>query len=97
MEARDGVEAWEYLQAHQVDLVLTDIEMPRLNGFELTRQIKTDERFAHIPVIALTSLAGEEDVEKGKEAGIDDYQIKIDKENLLQGIYRFARKNRQQA
>jgi len=97
MEARDGVEAWEYLQAHQVDLVLTDIEMPRLNGFELTRQIKTDERFAHIPVIALTSLAGEEDVEKGKKAGIDDYQIKIDKENLLQGIYRFARKNRQQA
>ena len=88
IEAEDGQEAWNYLDANPEDvaLLLTDIEMPVMDGFELTQKVKADERFSNIPVVALTSLAGDEDVARGKEVGIDDYQIKIDKEKLLATI-----------
>ncbi|MEA2083854.1 MAG: chemotaxis protein CheW [Thermodesulfobacteriota bacterium] len=94
VEAEDGREAWEYLNEHPdgIGLVVTDLEMPNMDGFELTRHIKGDERFAGLTVIALTSLAGEEDVAKGNEVGIDDYQIKLDKEKLLAGIFKCIRK-----
>jgi two-component system chemotaxis sensor kinase CheA len=57
-----------------------------MDGFELTKNIKADQRFAALPVIALTSLASDENVARGKEVGIDDYQIKLDREKLLQSI-----------
>ncbi|MBF0101619.1 MAG: chemotaxis protein CheW [Desulfobacterales bacterium] len=84
----DGQEAWDYLQEHVEDIgmVLTDLEMPEMDGFELTRRIKADKRFIHLKVIALTSLAGNADIEKGRAAGIDEYQVKLDKENLLKLI-----------
>jgi two-component system, chemotaxis family, sensor kinase CheA len=69
--------------------VLTDLEMPRLNGFQLTEKIKADRRFAHLAVIALTSLAGDDDITKGAQVGIDDYQLKLDKENVLASVNRF--------
>jgi len=86
----DGQAAWEALQdpKRQVDLVVTDIEMPRMNGFELCRRIKTDARFDGLPVIALTSLAGEDDVAHGREVGIDDYQVKMDRDKLLTAVRR---------
>jgi two-component system chemotaxis sensor kinase CheA len=88
-EAEDGAVAWDLLQENgdQIGLVVTDIEMPNMNGFELTSKIKTHPAFGHLPVIALTTLAGEEDVARGKEVGIDDYQIKLDREKLLKSIY----------
>jgi len=91
----DGAAAWALLEEHadEVRLVVTDIEMPRLDGYGLARKIKGDERFAHLPIIALTSLAGDEDVAKGRAAGIDDYQIKLDKEKLLEGITTFLRQD----
>jgi two-component system chemotaxis sensor kinase CheA len=73
----------------KVRLVVTDIEMPELDGYGLTRRIKGDQRFAHLPVVALTSLAGEEDIERGKAAGVDDYQIKLDKDKLLVSVRGF--------
>lgn len=86
----DGQAAWESLQnpQQQVDLVVTDIEMPRMNGFELCRRIKSDARFDGLPVIALTSLAGEDDVAHGREVGIDDYQVKMDRDKLLAAVRR---------
>ncbi|TYT74787.1 chemotaxis protein CheW [Desulfobotulus mexicanus] len=86
--AEDGVEAFSLLETHgdEIALVLTDLEMPNMDGFELTRKIKGDSRFSHLTVIALTSLAGEEDIIKGQAAGIDDYQIKLDREKLLISI-----------
>lgn len=83
--AEDGLIAWETIDAEEesFDLVLTDLEMPNMDGFELTAKVKTDPRFDHLPVVALTSLAGEEDIAKGKAVGIDDYQIKLDREKLL--------------
>ncbi len=90
IEAEDGLIAWEILQerSDEIDLVLTDIEMPNMDGFTLTEKIKTDNRYSHLPVIALTTLADEESIEKGKAAGVDNYQIKLDKESLLEGIYK---------
>ncbi len=89
LEAEDGAIAWEVLKEHnnKISIVVTDIEMPNLNGFELTQKIRANPAYSHLPVIALTTLAGEEDVRRGKEVGIDDYQIKLDREKLLQSIY----------
>ena len=61
--------------------------MPNMNSFEFAKRIKQDERFKHLPVIAMTTLAGDEDIAKGKGVGIDDYQIKLDKEKLLKSIH----------
>jgi two-component system, chemotaxis family, sensor kinase CheA len=84
----DGVAAWNLLEEHEdeIRLVVTDIEMPRLDGYGLTKKIKADRRFSHLPIIALTSLASDEDIAKGKAVGIDEYQIKLDREKLLEGI-----------
>ncbi len=88
LEAEDGEIAWNLLQenADRIALVVTDIEMPNMDGFTLTKKIKESPLFSHLPVIALTTLAGEEDIARGKEVGIDDYQIKLDKEKLLASI-----------
>jgi two-component system chemotaxis sensor kinase CheA len=88
LEAEDGDIAWKMLQdqGDQIRIVVTDIEMPNMNGFELTKRIKGHPAFSHLPVIALTTLAGDEDVQRGHEVGIDDYQIKLDREKLLKSI-----------
>ena len=82
LDAADGELAWQLLQANagKVDAVVTDIEMPNLTGLGLTQRIRADGRFARLPVIGLTSLAGEDDIAKGKAAGIDDYQVKLDRD-----------------
>jgi len=92
--AEDGLVAWNMLSAEpdKFDLVVTDIEMPNMDGFELARLIRQDKRFSMMPIVALTSLAGDEDVAKGKAVGIDDYQVKLDKERLLQSIYEWLKR-----
>ncbi len=89
-EAPDGQAAWELLckLGSKVSLLVTDIEMPRMNGLTLARTVRGDDRFAGLPIIGLTSLAGEEDVMQGKAAGIDDYQIKLDRDRLLASLRR---------
>ena len=64
--------------------------MPNLNGFQFCERIKGDPRFADLPVIALTSLAGSADIEQGISVGIDDYQIKMDREKLLASLHNFV-------
>ncbi len=85
IEAEDGLIAWEILQERvdEIDLVVTDLEMPNVDGFELTKRIKTDARYSHLNVIALTSLAGGADIERGRAVGIDEYEIKLDREKLM--------------
>jgi len=86
------VEDWqaglEMLREHavEVQLVVTDIEMPVMNSLEMTRLIKADPTLAHLPVIALTTLADEADVAAGKAAGVTAYEVKLDKEKLLNTI-----------
>jgi two-component system chemotaxis sensor kinase CheA len=85
IEAEDGEVAWKLLQEHgdTVHAVVTDVEMPNLTGLGLATRIRQDARFGQLPILALTSLASEEDIAKGKAAGVDDYQIKLDRDNLL--------------
>jgi len=89
----DGAIAWELLQQHgdEITVVVTDIEMPNMNGFELTETIRKDTRFSKIPIIALTTLAGEEDIAKGKEVGVDEYHIKLDKEKLMASVHHYVK------
>jgi two-component system chemotaxis sensor kinase CheA len=96
LEGEDGQVAWDLLEEHHQDvaLVVTDIEMPNLNGFQLTQRIKSDRRFSGLPVIALTTLAGEEDIAKGKSVGIDEYHIKLDKERLMASVHDFVKRGR---
>lgn len=75
-EAADGEEAWVRLTQTQYDLVLTDVQMPRLDGFSLARRIKTQPDTAKLPVIILSSLASPEDKRRGLDAGADAYLIK---------------------
>ena len=91
IEAEDGTIAWSLLQENikEVSIVVTDIEMPNMDGFALTQLIKENPAYSHLPVIALTTLAGEEDIARGKEVGIDDYQIKLDRERLIRSIHGF--------
>jgi len=72
----DGKQAWDRLQEEEVELVVTDIEMPNMNGFELTEKIKQDERLANLPVIIVTSLAREEDQQRGIDVGANAYIVK---------------------
>ncbi len=72
----DGDQAWELLQQQAFDLVVTDIEMPGLNGFDLTQRIKESERLRDTPVVVVTSLAREEDRQRGIEVGADAYIMK---------------------
>ncbi|HHB75763.1 MAG TPA: response regulator [Desulfobulbus sp.] len=93
LEGEDGVEALDVLEEHidEITMVVTDIEMPNMDGFQLTEHIRQDSRFSHLPVVALTTLAGDEDVAKGKAVGIDEYHIKLDKERLMECVHRFVK------
>ncbi len=94
IEAEDGQIAWDLLQEHADDItmIVTDIEMPNMDGFELTEKIKNDSRYSKFPVVALTTLAGEEDVAKGKAVGIDEYHIKLDKERLMACVHDYVKR-----
>ncbi|WP_319585567.1 chemotaxis protein CheW [uncultured Desulfobulbus sp.] len=93
LEGEDGVVAWGVLEAQgdEITMVVTDIEMPNMDGFTLTEKIKSDKRFRHLPVIALTTLAAEEDVARGKAVGVNEYHIKLDKERLMESVHRYAK------
>ena len=93
IEAEDGAIAWDILMSgnHDFDLVVTDIEMPNMNGFELSSNIRSNAAFSEIPIIARTSLASDEHREHGESVGVNDYQIKMDREKLLASILRYTK------
>ncbi len=78
MPAADGEEALALLRESGAHLVVADIQMPRLDGFTLTRRIKSDPRLRTIPVVLVTSLGAPEDRAAGLEAGADGYLVKRD-------------------
>lgn len=83
-ECEDGVEAWSLLRRDNAfDLVITDIEMPNMDGIELTTMIRGDASTHGLPVIALTSLTDDATRQRGIAAGVDDYQVKMNKPELL--------------
>jgi two-component system chemotaxis sensor kinase CheA len=87
--ATDGQEALSEISSAGVpDLIVTDVAMPRMNGFELTRHIKDDEHMGSTPVILVTSLDSDEDKARGIDVGADAYIVKsgFDQDNLLETI-----------
>ena len=86
--ASDGLEGLEKTKKVKFDLVLTDIEMPRMDGFSLVEKLRSDEDYKHVPVIIVSSRDREEDKRKGIEVGADAYIIKgnFDQSNLLATI-----------
>lgn len=87
--SNDGQEAFNVLMVEELpDLVISDIQMPKMNGFQLTSRIKTTQRTNQLPVILVTSLDSPEDKARGVEAGADAYIVKsaFDQNNLLETI-----------
>ncbi len=87
IETKDGQEAWDTLNRlyeetngnikEAVDIIITDVEMPNMDGYRLTKLIKDDERFRGIPVIMNTSLSGNANLQKAREVGVDDFCTKF--------------------
>lgn len=88
--AVDGVDGYNKLTDGNFDAVVTDIEMPNMNGFELTSKIKGDKKFSDIPVILVTTLESQKDMQRGLEAGANAYIVKgsFEKSNLTDTIRR---------
>jgi CheY-like chemotaxis protein/class 3 adenylate cyclase len=74
--ASDGEEALAKVAARRPDLVITDVEMPRLDGFGLCKRLKTAPATAHLPVLICSALGEAHDLERGFDAGADDYLVK---------------------
>jgi len=72
----DGEEAVALARAKKPDLVITDVEMPRLDGYGVCKTLKADEELAHVPVLICSSLGQATDLERGFDAGADDYLVK---------------------
>ena len=88
--AVDGEEAWAKLAEKPFDLLVTDIEMPRLDGIALTARVRADEQHKHLPVVALTSLTNESDRKRILDSGVDAYEAKLDKESLREVLERLV-------
>jgi two-component system cell cycle response regulator DivK len=76
LEANDGAAGLAMATEHKPDLILMDIQLPVMDGYEVTRRIKADPALWHIPIIAVTSYALSGDEAKTREAGCDDYVAK---------------------
>jgi two-component system chemotaxis sensor kinase CheA len=88
LTASDGSAAWHLLQEHGADLVLSDVEMPSMDGFALAQAIRSSKRFRDLPVVLLTARGDEADRARGLEAGADAYLVKsaFDQRTLLETL-----------
>jgi two-component system, chemotaxis family, sensor kinase CheA len=78
MTASDGYKALDVINSRKCDLIITDIQMPNMDGLSLTRVVKTQYRFLQLPVILVSSLGSDEDKARGLESGADAYIVKKD-------------------
>jgi two-component system chemotaxis sensor kinase CheA len=88
--AVDGLDAFTQLHSSEFDLVVSDVDMPRLSGFELTTKIRGDKKLSEIPVVLVTALESGQDRERGIEVGANAYIVKssFDQSNLLEVVHR---------
>ena len=88
--AVDGMEAFGLLRTESFDLLVSDVEMPRLNGFGLTARIRADKKLGELPVVLVTALETREDRERGVDAGANAYIVKssFDQSNLIEAVQR---------
>ncbi len=102
IEASDGQDAIDkmvHLKAQApgqqltavLQMVITDVEMPRMDGYLLTSRIKSDPQLQAMPVLMHSSLSGQANIDKGKQAGCDEYMVKLDPQSLLEVVSRYVR------
>lgn len=87
--APNGEKAWELLQSSKpgdYQLLLTDIEMPKMTGFELAAKVREDVRLAKTPMVAITTKFREADIKKGREVGFDRYLEKLRSDELIEAV-----------
>ncbi|MCC7261311.1 MAG: chemotaxis protein CheV [Candidatus Latescibacteria bacterium] len=100
VEASDGQDAIDKMvrlraqaPGHQLkaelQMVITDVEMPRMDGYLLTSRIKSDPQLRDLPVIMHSSLSGQANIDKGRQSGCDEYLVKLDPQTLLDTISRY--------
>jgi two-component system chemotaxis sensor kinase CheA len=90
--AVDGVEAFTAMRGGEFDVIVSDVEMPRMDGFELTMKIRADKEYAELPVVLVTALGSREHHERGIDVGANAYIVKssFDQSNLLEVIRRLV-------
>ncbi|WP_447787387.1 Hpt domain-containing protein [Pseudomonas germanica] len=94
LTAKDGVDAMLLLEEHMPDLMLLDIEMPRMDGFEVATQVRNDERLQHLPIIMITSRTGQKHRDRAMAIGVNDYLGKPYQESvLLESIAQWSKKH----
>jgi two-component system chemotaxis sensor kinase CheA len=88
--AVDGIDGFTQLRGGQFDIVVSDVDMPRMNGFDLTAKIRADKKLSELPVVLVTALESREDRERGIDVGANAYIVKssFDQSNLLEVIRR---------
>jgi len=88
--ASDGLEAWNMLQKSPCDLIVSDVEMPNMTGFELTEKVRGDSKLKDMPLVLVTTLSSDEDRKRGIDAGADAYVIKgsAEQDHLLDTVKR---------
>ena len=86
----DGMEALEKLPQKSIDLVITDLNMPNVDGFELIKSMRDNEEYSEIPIIILSSLSSQEEVNKGLSIGANSYLIKpFDPSRILYEVSKY--------
>jgi len=90
--AVDGIEGFNTLRLEEFDVVVSDVEMPRMNGFDLTARIRAERDFADLPVILVTALESREDRERGIDVGASAYLVKssFDQTSLFEALRRLV-------
>lgn len=90
--AIDGIDAFTALKSREFDLVVSDVDMPRMNGFDLTAKLRADKKLSELPVVLVTALDSHEDKERGIDVGANAYIVKssFEQSNLLEVVRRLV-------
>lgn len=83
LTAEHGQAGLDILASNEVDMIVSDLEMPILDGFMFMEQVRTEERYQSLPALALSSLSSQEDIDRAMAVGFDNFETKIDREQLL--------------
>jgi DNA-binding response OmpR family regulator len=91
--AENGLDAMEKLGTESINLVVTDMNMPYMDGIELTKNLRNDENWKNIPIVMVTTEADEDERKKAMDAGVDDYLVKpANAEQITDSIKRILKK-----
>jgi two-component system chemotaxis sensor kinase CheA len=90
--AADGMQAWKLLRSRPFDLLVSDVNMPEMSGFDLTEKVRSDRLLRHVPVILVTALDSMEDQAHGANVGADAYITKsvFNDDRLIEAVRNFV-------